>query len=87
MLNEYPGLEAFERTIVRTRQELGWVHQSAQYCQLTRDANKHIRLEWAHQMIASKEMVDDVTSQMNQHFWWNTMCVGLIGVLERYGIL
>lgn len=60
LLSEFPGLEASERTIARARQELGWVHQSARYCQLIRDANKQIRLEWAQRMIASKETFDNV---------------------------
>ena len=60
LLQNYPDLKASERTIARARQELGWVHQTAKYCQMVREANKDIRLEWAQKMISNNEQFDDV---------------------------
>ncbi len=60
LLQQFPGLKVSERTIARGRQELGWVHQTAKYCQLVRDANKVKRLEWAQKMLTDKEQFDDV---------------------------
>ncbi len=56
----YPDIKASERTIARARMELGWVHQSAKYCQMVREANKVKRLEWAQKMIDDHEQFDDV---------------------------
>lgn len=34
-------------TILRSRQELGWIYRGSAYCQLIRHANKEKRLDWA----------------------------------------
>ena len=34
IVKQFPDLTTSERTIARARQELGWVHQTAKYCQL-----------------------------------------------------
>lgn len=60
LLERFPSLDASERTIARARMELGWVHQTAKYCQMVRDVNKVARLEWAKQMIEDGEQFDDV---------------------------
>ena len=60
IVKQFQDLTTSERTIARARQELGWVHQTAKYCQLVREANKGKRLEWAQKMIVEKEMFDDV---------------------------
>ena len=60
LLQTFSNLQASERTITRARQELGWVHQTAKYCQMVREANKCIRLEWAQKMISDNEQFDDV---------------------------
>ena len=57
---QFPDVKVSERTVARARQELGWVHQTAKYCQLVREANKGVRLEWAQKMIADGEKFDDV---------------------------
>ena len=57
LMEQFPDLKTSERT---ARQELGWVHQTAKYAQLVREANKGIRLDWAQRMIAENEMFDDV---------------------------
>ena len=35
-------------TILRSRQQLGWVYRGSAYCQLIRTVNKQKRLDWAH---------------------------------------
>ena len=60
LVEKFPGLSASERTIARARSELGWVHQNARYCQMVRDANKGVRLEWAKRMIEEEEQFDNV---------------------------
>ena len=37
------------RTILRSREKLGWTFRGSAYCQMIRDANKHKRLEWAQE--------------------------------------
>ena len=39
---QFPDVKVSERTVARARQELGWVHQTAKYCQLVREANKGV---------------------------------------------
>ena len=60
LVEKFPGLSASERTIARARSELGWVHQNARYCQMVRDANKGVQLEWAKRMIEEEEQFDNV---------------------------
>lgn len=43
------GISVSIRTVIRSRQELGWTFRGSTYCQLIRDANKAKRLEWAQQ--------------------------------------
>ena len=43
------GISVLIRTVIRSRQELGWTFPGSAYCQLIRDANKAKRLEWAQQ--------------------------------------
>ena len=40
IVKQFQDLTTSERTIARARQELGWVHQTAKYCQLVRETNK-----------------------------------------------
>ena len=56
----FPKLQVSERTITTARQALGWIHQTGKYCQLVRDVNKSIRLEWSKKMISEGEQFDDV---------------------------
>lgn len=41
------GIHLSLRTIMRSREQLGWTFRGSAYCQLIRDANKIKRLEWA----------------------------------------
>ena len=43
------GISVSLRTILRSRQQLGWTFRGSAYCQLIRDANKAKQLEWALQ--------------------------------------
>ena len=36
LLSKFPDLKVSNHTVARARQELGWVHQTAKYCQLVR---------------------------------------------------
>ena len=62
LLSKFPDLKVSNRTVARARQELGWVHQTAKYmyCQLVREVNKQVRLEWARKMMTENERFDDV---------------------------
>ena len=53
-------LNISESTIARARRELGWVHQTPKYCQLVREVNKGVRLDWAEKLITDNEMFEDV---------------------------
>ena len=70
LLQQFPGLKVSERTVARGRQELGWVHQTAKYCQLFREANKVKWLEWVQKRMSSLRML---SSLMNLPSRWNTM--------------
>ncbi len=39
------------RTVLQTRQQLGWTYHGSAYCQLIREANQVKRLEWARTYI------------------------------------
>ncbi len=39
------------RTVLQTRQQLGWTYRGSAYCQLIREANQVKRLEWARTYI------------------------------------
>ena len=58
-------------TIVRNRQDLGWVYRGSAYCQLIRDANKEKRLTWAqdHLHDAFDDVIwsDETTVQLETH--------------------
>ncbi len=41
------GISLHIRTVLRSREQLGWTFRGSAYCQLIRDANKQKRLEWA----------------------------------------
>ena len=43
------GISISIRTILRSRQQLGWTFHGSAYCQLIREANKVRRLEWTQQ--------------------------------------
>ena len=60
LLSKFPDLKVSNRTVARARQELGWVHQTAKYCQLVREVNKQVRLQWAQKMMTENERFDDV---------------------------
>lgn len=47
------GVQLSLRTIMRSRQQLGWTFRGSAYCQLIRNANKVKRLEWANQNISN----------------------------------
>lgn len=52
------GIQLSLRTILRSRDNLGWTFRGSAYCQLIRDANKIKRLDWAHQY--SSDNFEDV---------------------------
>ena len=58
-------------TIVRNRQDLGWVYRGSAYCQLIRNANKEKRLTWAqdHLHDAFDDVIwsDETTVQLETH--------------------
>ena len=43
------GIELSIRTIIRSRELLGWTFRGSAYCQLIREVNKQKRLDWAQQ--------------------------------------
>lgn len=55
-------------TIVRNRQELGWIYRGSAYCQLIRHANKLKRLQWAlHDSFDTVIWSDETTLQLENH--------------------
>ena len=60
LLFKFPDLKVSNCTVARARQELGWVHQTAKYCQLVREVNKQVRLKWAQKIMTEYERFDDV---------------------------
>lgn len=58
-------------TIVRSRQELGWIYRGSAYCQLIRNENKEKRLCWArshmHDTFNDVIWSDETTVQLETH--------------------
>ena len=58
-------------TIVRKRQELGWIYRGSAYCQLIRNANKEKQLEFActylHDNFDNVIWSDETTVQLETH--------------------
>ena len=68
------GVAISRRTILRCHKTLGWTFRGSAYCQLIREANKQVRLEWARQYIDECEdgfldviWSDESTIQLESH--------------------
>lgn len=65
------GVSISLRTVLRSRQQLGWTFRGSAYCQLIRDANKIKRLDWARQNItdtfANVIWTDEASVQLETH--------------------
>ena len=65
------GISISLRTVLRSRQQLGWTFRGSAYCQLIRDANKAKRLVWARQHInddfANVIWTDEASVQLETH--------------------
>lgn len=65
------GIYVSLSTIVRNRQQLGWIYRGSAYCQLIRDGNKKKRLEWAqsyqHDNFENVIWTDETTVQLETH--------------------
>ena len=59
------------RTVLRSRQVLGWTFRGSAYCQLIREANKLKRLQWAQEHINDDFMnvvwTDEASVQLETH--------------------
>ena len=67
------GINVSACTIIRWRQQLGWIAQGTKYCQMIRDTNKEKRLDW---VIENKDLFlediifsDESTIQIETHRW------------------
>ena len=65
------GISISLRTVLRSRQQLGWTFRGSAYCQLIRDANKAKRLDWARQHFnddfANVIWTDEASVQLETH--------------------
>lgn len=63
------------RTILRSRQKLGWTFRGSAYCQIIREANKEARLKWAREYLNASQTngfqdviwTDESSIQMESH--------------------
>ena len=65
------GIDISLRSILRSRDTLGWTFRGSAYCQLIRDANKLKRLEWArnnlHNEFNNVIWTDEASVQLETH--------------------
>ena len=65
------GISISLRTVLRSREQLGWTFSGSAYCQLVHDANKAKRLEWAQQHINDDFVnviwTDEASVQLETH--------------------
>lgn len=65
------GISISLRTVLRSRQALGWTFRGSAYCQLIREGNKKKRLEWAqnhlHDDFRNVIWTDETSIQLETH--------------------
>ena len=65
------GINLSLRSILRSREQLGWTFRGSAYCQLIRDANKQKRLDWAQRNLSDRfeDVIwsDEASVQLETH--------------------
>ena len=65
------GIQLSLRTVLRSREQLGWMFRGSAYCQLIRDANKLKRLDWAREHMSDnfEDVIwsDEASVQLETH--------------------